>query len=157
MQFTALLRTKLVRDMLFLYNERQRAAHVIVELGPDVCGHAKVVHGGLLSAINDEAYGALVYSMKYHQQIPAAAAVTANLSVNYRKVRAVAASSLTVNLLQFCALYAHVFLLHCCFLNHAMGRLVHTQPHAPPPVQDQLSQGSHLHIKRIDTRLALIA
>ena len=86
-QFTALLRTKLVHDMLFLFNEGTQTAHLIVELGPDVCGHAKVVHGGLLSAITDEAYGALVYSMKYHQQISSAPAVTANLSINYRKVR----------------------------------------------------------------------
>jgi acyl-coenzyme A thioesterase PaaI-like protein len=86
LQFSAFLKTGLVKDMLFLYDKKQQKAHLVVELGSDVCGHAKVVHGGLLGAICDEAYGALVYSMKHEKLLGAEPAVTASLSVNYRKV-----------------------------------------------------------------------
>jgi hypothetical protein len=88
LQFTAFLKTGLVKDMLFLFNAKTLTAYLVIELGADVCGHAKVVHGGLLSSICDEAYGALVYSMKYNKLLGAEPAVTANLTVNFRKVSA---------------------------------------------------------------------
>lgn len=87
LQFTALLRTELVQDMLFLFDAKQSIAYLVVDLGKDVCGHAKIVHGGLLSSICDETYGALVYCMKQENAIGPEPAVTANLNINYRKVR----------------------------------------------------------------------
>lgn len=87
MQFTALLKTGLVRDMLFLFNTATREAHLAVELGADVCGHAKIVHGGLTSSICDETFGALVYALKQGRALGGEPAVTANLSINYRAVR----------------------------------------------------------------------
>lgn len=86
MQFTALLKTGLVEDMLFLFDAKQPTAHLVIDLGKDVCGHAKIVHGGLLSSICDESYGALVYCMKQEKVIGPEPAVTANLNINYRKV-----------------------------------------------------------------------
>lgn len=86
MQFTALLRTGLVQDMLFLFNSKDNIAYLVIDLGQDVCGHAKIVHGGLLSSICDETYGALVYCMKQNGGIGPEPAVTANLNINYRKV-----------------------------------------------------------------------
>jgi acyl-coenzyme A thioesterase PaaI-like protein len=86
-QFTALLKTSLVKDMLFLLNIDDLVAYLAIDLGPDVCGHAKIVHGGLLSAICDETLGSLVYGMKQKGILGPEPAVTANLSINYRKVR----------------------------------------------------------------------
>eukprot|EP00892_Ulva_mutabilis_P010389 jgi/Ulvmu1/7722/UM039_0028.1 len=83
--FTALLRTGLVQDMLFLFDSEQHIAYLVIDLGTDVCGHAKIVHGGLLSSICDETYGALVYCMKQSGAIGPEPAVTANLNINYRK------------------------------------------------------------------------
>jgi acyl-coenzyme A thioesterase PaaI-like protein len=93
-QFTSLLKTGLVEDMLFLLEQKpgtkDMQAHLVVDLGRDVCGHAKIVHGGLLGAICDETFGALVYSMKQKRLLGPEPAVTANLNVNYRKVRSLA-------------------------------------------------------------------
>lgn len=85
-QFTALLKTSLVQDMLFLFDANQRTSFLVIDLGKDVCGHAKIVHGGLLGSICDETYGALVYCMKQANVIGPEPAVTANLNINYRKV-----------------------------------------------------------------------
>lgn len=90
LQFTALLKMSLVKDLLFLLDIDNQIAYLAIDLGPDVCGHAKIVHGGLSSSICDETFGALVYGMKHHKILGAEPAVTANLSVNYRKVRATA-------------------------------------------------------------------
>lgn len=86
-QFTALLKTKLVEDLLFLFDEEQSVAHLVIKLGRDVCGHAQIMHGGLTSSIFDETFGALVYVMKQRRLLTADLAVTANLNLNYRKVR----------------------------------------------------------------------
>lgn len=86
-QFTALLKTKLVEDLLFLFDEEQLVAHLVIKLGRDVCGHAQIMHGGLTSSIFDETFGALVYVMKQRRLLTADLAVTANLNLNYRKVR----------------------------------------------------------------------
>lgn len=86
LQFKALLKTGLVEDMLFLYDSKNSEAHLVILLGRDVCGHEKIVHGGLTSSICDETYGALVYAMKQADLLGAGIAVTANLSVNFRKV-----------------------------------------------------------------------
>lgn len=72
--------------MLFLFDANEKVAYLVIELGPRVCGHAKVVHGGLLGAICDETYGALIYSLKHVKVIGPHPAVTANLNINYRKV-----------------------------------------------------------------------
>lgn len=85
-QFTALLKTFLVQDMLFLFDANQTTSYLVIDLGKDVCGHAKIVHGGLLSSICDETYGALVYCMKQAKVIGPEPAVTANLNIDYRKV-----------------------------------------------------------------------
>jgi acyl-coenzyme A thioesterase PaaI-like protein len=81
------LRPGLVDDLLFLFDEDQAHAHLVIKLGRDVCGHAQIMHGGLTGSIFDETFGALVYVMKQRQLMPSDLAVTANLSTNYRAVR----------------------------------------------------------------------
>jgi hypothetical protein len=50
-QFTALLRHGLVGDLTCLYDPAQRALHTLVALGPDVCGHGGLVHGGMSATV----------------------------------------------------------------------------------------------------------
>ncbi len=46
LQFSTLLQTGLLHDMLCLYNTEQRQFHTLVTLGPNVCGHPRITHGG---------------------------------------------------------------------------------------------------------------
>lgn len=51
----------------------------IVHIGENLCGHPGIVHGGIISALFDNTFGWLFFTMK---QPPA---FTANLNVNFRK------------------------------------------------------------------------
>lgn len=44
-----LLRSDLLRDLLFLWNPRERVLHTCMSVGMDVCGHPSIVHGGFTS------------------------------------------------------------------------------------------------------------
>ena len=49
LQFMTLLRADLLRDLLFLWNPRQRQLHTCMSVGLGVCGHPSIVHGGFTS------------------------------------------------------------------------------------------------------------
>ncbi len=51
-QFSTLLQTGLLHDMLCLYNSEQRQFHTLVTLGPNVCGHPRITHGGIGPVVN---------------------------------------------------------------------------------------------------------
>ena len=46
LQFSTLLHTGLLHDMLCLYNSERRQFHTLVTLGANVCGHPRITHGG---------------------------------------------------------------------------------------------------------------
>ena len=46
LQFSTLLHTGLLHDMLCLYNSQRQQFHTLVTLGPNVCGHPCITHGG---------------------------------------------------------------------------------------------------------------
>lgn len=93
----------MVRDLVALYDPAARRMSYIVQLGENVCGYPRVVHGGLTAAIVDEAMGHLFYALRVHGRggkgasvagannlLPfAGPAFTAHLDVNYhRKIAA---------------------------------------------------------------------
>lgn len=49
LQFLSFLRQDLVRDLLFLWDSRERTFHTLISIGLDVCGHPSIVHGGFTS------------------------------------------------------------------------------------------------------------
>ena len=46
LQFSTLLHTGLLHDMLCLYNSERQQFHTLVTLGANVCGHPRITHGG---------------------------------------------------------------------------------------------------------------
>lgn len=83
--FSALLRHELVKDLVCFYNKEDRKFSYVIQLGSDVCGYPRIVHGGLTAAIVDEAFGFLFYAMRHHSQLPYwAPAFTAHLEVNFK-------------------------------------------------------------------------
>lgn len=50
LQFSTLLHTGLLHDMLCLYNGERQQFHTLVTLGANVCGHPRITHGGRLPA-----------------------------------------------------------------------------------------------------------
>ena len=51
-QFTALLRHGLVGDLTCLYDSQTHTLHTLVALGPNVCGHGGLVHGGMSATVS---------------------------------------------------------------------------------------------------------
>ena len=47
-QFTALLRSGLIKDMLCAFSEERNTFWAFAELGENVCGHPRTTHGGEL-------------------------------------------------------------------------------------------------------------
>lgn len=56
-----------------------RSLRAIVRLGDQACGHPRIVHGGAIASILDDAFGVLFYAAKVGNGF------TANLHVDYRK------------------------------------------------------------------------
>lgn len=83
--FLSLLRQDLIRDLLFLWNPRERAFHTLMAVGMDVCGHPSIVHGGFTSAMIDETTGGLVYELKKAGELGEGSAFTARLEVDYKR------------------------------------------------------------------------
>ncbi|KAI8475037.1 MAG: HotDog domain-containing protein [Monoraphidium minutum] len=81
--FLSLLDHHLIKDMVVAYNASSRQLHNALRFGIDVCGHPNIVHGGLTSAILDETFGALLYSMRREGQAQFARVFTARLEVDY--------------------------------------------------------------------------
>ncbi|KAL4447554.1 hypothetical protein ABPG75_004773 [Micractinium tetrahymenae] len=83
--FLSLLRQDLIRDLLFLWNPRERAFRTLMSVGMDVCGHPSIVHGGFTSAMIDETTGGLVYELKKTGELGEGSAFTARLEVDYKR------------------------------------------------------------------------
>lgn len=83
--FAAMLREGLLRDVLFLLNRRTSQLHLLLALGSNIAGHPRITHGGLTSAVLDEATGGLVYELKKMGQLGAGPAFTARLEVDYKQ------------------------------------------------------------------------
>ncbi|KAJ3073968.1 hypothetical protein HDU98_000192, partial [Podochytrium sp. JEL0797] len=63
------------------FDEESRTVIKIVRFGENLCGHSGIVHGGLISAFFDDAFGTSFWIESKGEYT----GVTANLSVNYRK------------------------------------------------------------------------
>ncbi|GBF96229.1 hypothetical protein Rsub_08774 [Raphidocelis subcapitata] len=85
--FLSLLEHRLIKQMVVVYykHPQTRAPCVsnAIALGVDVCGHPKVTHGGLTSALFDETYGALLFQMRREKDISFHRVYTARLEVDY--------------------------------------------------------------------------
>lgn len=69
----------------------------------DVCGYPRIVHGGLTSAIVDEAFGFLMYALRHHKQLPFwAPAFTKHLEVDFKAVGSCARQRAPLHQLQTC-------------------------------------------------------
>ena len=64
LQFSAMLRQGALRDMLCFYDSQKRKFHTVLQLGREVCGFPRIVHGGLTAAIMDETFGFLLFALK---------------------------------------------------------------------------------------------
>ncbi|KAK9909722.1 hypothetical protein WJX75_006596 [Coccomyxa subellipsoidea] len=82
--FSTLLQTGLLHDMLCLYNTEQRQFHTLITLGPNVCGHPRITHGGMTAAIIDETLGGLNYVLKREGIVPHGPSFTVHLEVGYK-------------------------------------------------------------------------
>jgi hypothetical protein len=85
-QLRSLVKTELLRDVVSLFDKTESIHYLAIQTGAEACGHPKIVHGGLQGTMCDEVFAGLIYGMKRQSTLPAGAAVTANLSVNFRKV-----------------------------------------------------------------------
>ncbi|KAI8982246.1 HotDog domain-containing protein [Mycotypha africana] len=68
------------RRPLKFYNKDKTKCVMIAHLGPNLCGHDGIIHGGLAATLLDEM---LAYVTIPH--LPTRTGFTANLNVNYRK------------------------------------------------------------------------
>ncbi|CAL5219805.1 g1712 [Coccomyxa viridis] len=82
--FSTLLHTGLLHDMLCLYNSQRQQFHTLVTLGPNVCGHPRITHGGMTAAIIDETLGGLNYVLKREGVVPHGPSFTVHLEVGYK-------------------------------------------------------------------------
>ena len=67
----------------------QQRLHMLLAFGVPVCGHPSIVHGGLISAIFDETFGALLWTAKSLGHMESSKVFTARLEVDFKKVGAV--------------------------------------------------------------------
>lgn len=71
-----------------MYDTEKDVAYCVVQLGAEICGHVRILHGGIMSTLCDEVFTAAVYGLKRGKVLGGGPAVTANLTINFRKVRA---------------------------------------------------------------------
>jgi hypothetical protein len=50
-QFTTLLKVGMLDDLVCLYHRPSQVVHSLVALGPDICGHGGIVHGGMSATV----------------------------------------------------------------------------------------------------------
>ncbi|KAK9812857.1 hypothetical protein WJX72_004768 [[Myrmecia] bisecta] len=75
----------MVRDLSCFYDTKQQRVDCVIQLGSDVCGYPRVLHGGLTAAIFDESFGFLFFALKKQRALPFwGPAYTAHLEVNYK-------------------------------------------------------------------------
>lgn len=87
MQLRSLVKTGLLTDIVSLFDKSANIHFLVAQTGVAVCGHPTIVHGGLQGTLCDEVFAGLIYGMKRQNALAAGPAVTANLGVNFRKVR----------------------------------------------------------------------
>ncbi len=85
-QFSTLLHTGLLHDMLCLYNAEQQQFHTLITLGANVCGHPRITHGGMTAAIIDETLGGLNYVLKREGIVPHGPSFTVHLEVQQNPI-----------------------------------------------------------------------
>lgn len=71
---------KIVAPPLVFCEEGGKSLVSLFYLGPNLCGHPGIVHGGLLATLLDEAMGRCCFPA-----LPNKVGVTANLNLDYRK------------------------------------------------------------------------
>ena len=83
LQFTSFLAAGTLTDLICLFDPAARAYYALAALGPAVCGHRGVVHGGLSAALIDESAGAIVFCLKAAGLLERGPAFTAALNISY--------------------------------------------------------------------------
>uniref|UniRef100_A0A061RV78 Thioesterase superfamily member 4 n=1 Tax=Tetraselmis sp. GSL018 TaxID=582737 RepID=A0A061RV78_9CHLO len=83
--FSNLLKSGLVNDIHCFFDADKRRFHTLLDLGPDVCGHPTIVHGGITAAIMDEAFGGLIFCLKKKKVLGPGPPFTVKLEVEYKK------------------------------------------------------------------------
>jgi acyl-coenzyme A thioesterase PaaI-like protein len=86
MQVTSLVEHNLLTDVISLLNKETGTAHLVVRFGADVCGHVRVVHGGIMSILCDEVLTAATSGLQRGRLLGSGPAVCETLTVNFRKV-----------------------------------------------------------------------
>ena len=96
MQFTALIRSGLIKDMLCAFSEERNTFWAVAELGENVCGHPRTTHGGMTAALIDDTLGGLSFMLKQNRNkkkkapggpvAPAGPAFTVQLEISYKKI-----------------------------------------------------------------------
>ncbi|ORX99728.1 Thioesterase/thiol ester dehydrase-isomerase, partial [Basidiobolus meristosporus CBS 931.73] len=65
--------------LIFRSTDGQKVV-MIVHLGPKLCGHKGIIHGGMIASLLDEALGRTIIP-----NLPGSIGFTANFSINYRR------------------------------------------------------------------------
>lgn len=81
----SLVKTGLLPDVVSLFDKEANVHFLVIQTGAEVCGHTSIVHGGLQGMLCDEVFAGLIYGLKRQGALAEGPAVTANLSVNFRK------------------------------------------------------------------------
>ncbi|ORZ01175.1 HotDog domain-containing protein [Syncephalastrum racemosum] len=71
---------KIIVPPVLFYNKSQTEVMAAVHLGTDLCGHAGIVHGGMLATLLDEILACVAMPA-----LPNKIGFTANLNIDYRK------------------------------------------------------------------------
>jgi acyl-coenzyme A thioesterase PaaI-like protein len=72
--------------MLCASHAAARTFYALADLGPNVCGHPSITHGGVSAALHDDTLGGLAYVLKAEKAagIPEGPAFTVQLEVSYK-------------------------------------------------------------------------
>lgn len=83
--FSALVRNEMVQSLSCYFEPKRRQFYSVIELGSDICGYKRIVHGGLTAAICDETFGGLLFALRKQRALPFfGPAFTAQLDMTYK-------------------------------------------------------------------------
>lgn len=51
LQFSALVRNEMVQSLSCYYEPKRKQFYSVIQLGTDICGYKRIVHGGPLTAV----------------------------------------------------------------------------------------------------------
>ncbi|KAI7855905.1 HotDog domain-containing protein [Circinella umbellata] len=71
---------KIIVPPVLFYNKDQTEVMAAVHLGKDLCGHPKIIHGGMIATLLDEILACVAMPA-----LPNKIGFTANLNIDYRK------------------------------------------------------------------------